>query len=177
PELSDSQSAGFYAVLVDEINEAAVKPLADVKADATKGWQENWRNDQAKKKADNLLVKINGGATLEDIAKQEQASVKSSAPVLRSGQSSELAPSVQAGLFDLQPAAYGVGANVAGNGYVIYGIAEIIPADATADKEAAAQMATQVGSSVRASILTQYENYLQKEIGISVKEDLIREYF
>ncbi|MEH6524881.1 MAG: SurA N-terminal domain-containing protein [Sneathiella sp.] len=177
PELSDSQSAGFYAVLVDEIYEAAVKPLADVKADATKGWQENWRNDQAKKKADDLLVKINGGATLEEIAKQEQASVKYSAPVLRSGQSSELAPSVQAGLFDLQPAAYGVGVNVTGNGYVIYGIADVIPADATADKEAAAQMATQVGSSVRASILTQYENYLRKEIGISVKEDLIREYF
>ena len=177
PELSDSQPAGFYAVLVGEITEAAVKPLAEVKDTATKEWQNNWRNQQARKKADDLLVKINGGATLEQVAKQEQTAVKSSAAVLRSGQSSELAPSVQAGLFDLQPTAYGVGATAAGNGYVIYGVADIIPADASADKAAAAQMATQVGSSIRASILTQYENYLQKEIGISVKEDLIREYF
>ncbi|USG59593.1 SurA N-terminal domain-containing protein [Sneathiella marina] len=176
-ELSDSRPAGYYSVLVDEIAEAAVKPLADVKTAATKDWQNNWRNEQARKKADDLLVKINGGATLAQIASQEKVSVKSTAPVLRTGQSSELAPSVQAGLFDLQPAAYGVGANASGNGYVIYGIADIIPADAAADKDAAEQMATQVGSSIRASILTQYENYLQQEIGISVKEDLIREYF
>jgi hypothetical protein len=38
-------------------------------------------------------------------------------------------------------------------------------------------MAEQIAASVRAGILSQYENYLQKEIGVSVKEDLIREYF
>jgi peptidyl-prolyl cis-trans isomerase D len=177
PELSESQPAGYYSVVVTDIEEAALKPLEDVKEEAIKGWQENWRSEQAREKADALLVKINGGATLEEIAKQEQVTVKTSTPILRSGRTEELSTTVQSGLFELQPAAYGVGPNAAGNGYVIYGIADIIPADAGTDKEAAEQMAAQVSSSVRASILTQYENYLQKKIGISVKEDLIREYF
>jgi peptidyl-prolyl cis-trans isomerase D len=176
-EVSETADGGYYAVVVDEIEAAAVKPLAEVKDQATKDWQANWRHDEARKKAEELLVKINGGESLEKIATDLGLTVQTSSPVLRSGAAGELSPVARDGLFDLEPGAYGVNVNQAGNGTLLYGVAEIIPADPTTDEDAFTQMSEQIAASMRAGLLAEYENYLQKDIGISVKEELIREYF
>ena len=177
PEVHELQNGGYFSVVVDDVAEATVKPLAEVKEQATKDWQANWRHEQAKKKADEALVKLNGGETLEQVATTLGVTVQTSKPVLRSGPSGDLSPAARDGLFDLEPGAYGVNVNAAGNGTLVYGIADIIPADPASDKSAVDQMAEQIAASVRAGILSEYENYLQKDIGISVKEDLIKEYF
>lgn len=177
PELSEAQNGDFFAVSVDEITEAAVKPLADVKEMATAEWQAEWRGKEAKVKANAALEKISGGETLEQAANSVGADIQTTAAIARNGVPGEMSQEFQQGLFDLQTGAYGVSLNAAGDGYVLYTIAEIIPADINADKQAVEQMSAQVTESVRASIRSQYESYLQKKIGISVKEDLIREYF
>ncbi|MZR30466.1 hypothetical protein GQE98_07430 [Sneathiella sp. DP05] len=176
-EVSETSDGGYYAVVVDEIEAAAVKQLADVKEQATKDWQENWRHEEARKKAEDLLVRLNAGESLEDIASELGLTVQTSLPVMRSGSAGELSPVARDGLFDLDPAAYGVNVNKAGNGTLLYRVADIIPADRETDKDAFTQMSEQITASIRASILAEYENYLQKDIGISVKEDLIKEYF
>ncbi|MCF8468775.1 MAG: SurA N-terminal domain-containing protein [Sneathiella sp.] len=177
PEVSEVQNGGYFSVVVDDIAEAAVRPLAEVKEQATKDWQANWQHEQARKKADEMLVKLNGGETLEQVATELGVTVKTSKPVLRSGTSGDLSPVARDGLFDLEPGAYGVNVNAAGDGTLVYGIADIIPADPASDKAAVDQIAEQIAASVRAGILSEYENYLQKDIGVSVKEDLIKEYF
>ncbi|MDF2369110.1 SurA N-terminal domain-containing protein [Sneathiella sp.] len=176
-EVSETADGGYYAVVVDEIETAAVKPLADVKEQVTQDWQANWRHEEARKKAEELLAKLNTGESLETIATDLGLTVQTSTAVLRSGSAEELSPVARDGLFDLEPGAYGVNVNQAGNGTLLYGIADIIPADPATDKDAFTQMSDQIAASMRTGILAEYENYLQKDIGISVKEDLIKEYF
>ncbi|MEX0583805.1 MAG: peptidyl-prolyl cis-trans isomerase, partial [Sneathiella sp.] len=177
PEMSEASGGGYYAVVVTEIESAAVKPLAEVKEQATQDWQANWRHEEARKKAEALLVELNGGKTLENVAKDLGLAVQTSRPVQRVGGAEELSPVARDGLFGLQPGAYGVNVNKAGDGTLVYGIADIIPADPASDKDAFTQMSEQITASIRTGILTEYENYLQKDIGISVKEELIQEYF
>lgn len=176
-ELSETADGGYYAVVVDQVEPAAVKPLADVKEQVTQDWQDNWRHEEARKKAEALLVKVNAGEDLEKIAADLGLTVQTSSAVLRSGAAGELSPVARDGLFDLQPGAYGVNVNQAGNGTLLYGVADIIPADPASDEDAFTQMSEQIAASMRAGLLAEYENYLQKDIGISVKEELIREYF
>jgi peptidyl-prolyl cis-trans isomerase D len=177
PELIETQTGGYFALVVDDINEATVKPLAEVKEQATTDWQANWRREEARKKADELLAKLSDGGNLDEIAKALGSTVKTTEVVSRGGTSHVMPLETVTGLFDLQTGAFGVGENTAGNGYLLYTIADIIPADVDDNKEAAAQMSEQIAASLRASVLSQYETYLQSEIGISVKEDLIQEYF
>ncbi len=176
-EVSETADGGYYAVVVDQVETAAVKPLADVKEQVTQDWQANWRHEEARKKAEELLVKLNAGEDFEKIVTEMGLTMQTSSAVLRSGSAEELSPVARDGLFDLQPGAYGVNVNQAGNGTLLYGVADIIPADPSADEDAFAQMSEQITASIRAGILAEYENYLQKDIGISVKEDLIKEYF
>ena len=176
-EMSETADGGYYAVVVDQVDPAAVKPLADVKEQVTQDWQDNWRHEEARKKAEALLVKANAGEDLEKIATDLGLTVQTSSAVLRSGAAGDLSPVARDGLFDLQPGAYGVNVNQTGNGTLLYGVADIIPADPAKDQDAFAQMSEQITASIRAGILAEYENYLQKDIGISVKEELIKEYF
>ena len=176
-EMSEAPEGGYFAILVDEITDATLKPLADVKVAATADWQAAWRGREAKKQADALLEKASGGETLEELAKSLGAPIQTTPAIARSGEPGNLSREFQKGLFDLQSAAFGVGPNAAGNGYLLYTIAETIPANINADKAAAKQMSEQIAGGVRASIRSQYENYLQTQIGVSVKENLIREYY
>ena len=80
-------------------------------------------------------------------------------------------------LFTLQPGAYGVSVNKEGNGTLLYGLNQVIPADPETDKEMFTQISGRIMNSLRAGIVAEYENHLQKEIGMSVKEELIQEYF
>tara|TARA_R110000787_G_scaffold179678_1_gene291553 strand:+ start:2335 stop:4218 length:1884 start_codon:yes stop_codon:yes gene_type:complete len=177
PEVSEADGGGYYAVAVTEIEAAAVKSLDEVREQVTEDWQDNWRHEEARKKAEALLVELNGGKTLEAAANELGLTVQTSQPVLRVGSAEELSPVARDGLFDLQPGAYGVNVNKAGDGTLVYGVADVIPADPASDEDAFTQMKEQVTASIRAGILTEYENYLQKDIGISVKEQLIQEYF
>ncbi|WP_373085848.1 SurA N-terminal domain-containing protein [Sneathiella sp.] len=177
PEISETDDGRYFAVVVNDIADAALKPLADVKTEATESWQADWRHQEAKKKADALLVKLNGGETLEDIAKSLDLKIQTSEPVRRGGPTNSLSQPARDGLFDLQTGAYGVNVDAAGIGTIIYRIGEIVPADPATDKAAVDQMSEQIAASVRAGILSQYESHLQREIGVSIKEDLIREYF
>tara|TARA_R110002095_G_scaffold66888_1_gene56834 strand:+ start:1776 stop:3659 length:1884 start_codon:yes stop_codon:yes gene_type:complete len=177
PEVSEANGGGYYAVSVTDIKAAAVKSLAEVREQAIQDWQDNWRHEEARKKAEALLVELNGGKTLETVANEQGLTIQTSKPILRVGSAEELSPIARDGLFDLQTGAYGVNANKAGDGTLVYGVADIIPADPTTDEDAFTQMTEQITASIKTGILTEYENYLQKDIGISVKEELIQEYF
>ncbi len=176
-EVSETAGGGYYAIAVDEIEPAAVRPLSEVRDQVTKDWQDNWRHEETKKKADALLVRLNGGETLEKIAAEMGVPVQTSTPALRNDVAGDLSPIALEGLFDLEPGAYGVNINKNNNGTLVYGIAEIVPADAAADTETYTEIANRITGSVRTGIVAEYENYLQKDIGISIKEELIREYF
>ncbi len=177
PEVSELPDGGYYTLSIQEIEEATVRPLAEVKEQATADWQNNWRHSENLKQAEALVNRLNGGETLAAIATEKSLTVETSNPVLRNERAGALSAEALQDLFTLQPGSYGMSANNAGNGVLIYGLKEIVPANAEADKETYEQISGRILNSLNAGIVAEYENHLQKEIGVSVKEELIREYF
>ena len=177
PEVSERAGGGYYSLAVNAVEDAAVKPLAEVKDQAIQDWQNSWRHQETVKKAEALQDRLEKGESLEAIAAELSLPVQTSTAALRNEMEGELSPAALEDLFTLQPGAYGVSVNKEGNGTLLYGLNQVIPADPETDKEMFTQISGRIMNSLRAGIVAEYENHLQKEIGMSVKEELIQEYF
>ncbi|TNE40328.1 MAG: hypothetical protein EP348_02300 [Alphaproteobacteria bacterium] len=177
PEITEMQNGNYFAVVVTDIQPSALRPMADIQDEATKSWQENWRHEQIKKKANDLINELKDGKSLANIAKEQGVEVETSKPLKRNGQSTELSAAARSGLFGLKKGEYGAAENATQNGMLIFEVDSVIPADPTKDKATADKVSDWVANSIRTSIVAEYESYLQKEIGISVKERLLREYY
>lgn len=176
-EVSEMASGGYYALTVDAIEEATLRPLDEVKDKAILDWQNDWRHQENMKQAEALLERLQKGETLATIATEKGLEVQTSAPVLRNDREGEITGDALTTLFSLAPGGAGLNVSKAGNGVLLFTLKDIIPADREADQEIYAQVSERILNSLQAGIVTEYENHLQKEIGISVKEELIREYF
>ena len=177
PEVSELAGGGYYSLAVNAVEDAAVKPLAEVKDQAIQDWQNSWRHAETTKKAEALKARLEKGESLEAIAAELSLPVQTSTAALRNEMEGDLSPAALEGLFTLQAGAYGVSVNKEGNGTLLYGLKQVIPADPATDKEMFTQISGRIMNSLRAGIVAEYENHLQKEIGMSVKEELIQEYF
>ncbi len=176
-DLTETPARTYYAVSVTDIRDAALRNLSDVKEQAITAWKADWQHQENKKKAEALLEKLKGGTSLEEIASDTKTDVKESIASLRGGPVPGLSRDAVSNLFDLKEGDYAVAANDTQTGYVLYSLKEIVPADKAASKETVQNLEQQLVRSVQQDIEQQYQSYLEKEIGVSVKEGLIREYF
>ncbi|MBL4907287.1 MAG: peptidyl-prolyl cis-trans isomerase [Sneathiella sp.] len=176
-DLTESTSGTYFAVAVEEIKPSAVKDLAQVREIAATAWQADWRHQENKKIADELIEKLKGGAALASLASKSVSTVKTTQSLRRSGQNRELTADAAEKLFTLKDNEFAAFENVAKDGFILLSLNEVTAADATKEKEIVDRLKEQLSTSIQQDIMSQYLGYLEKEIGVSVKSDLIREYF
>ena len=176
-DLTETSSGTYYAVSVTDIRDAKLKDLDKVRAEATTGWQNEWRHIENKKVAEGLLEQLKGGMKLDQLASSVVSSVKTTSSLRRDEQNPILAGDANAKLYTLGTNDFSLGSNATGNGYIVFKVATITPADKTAEQEIVSRLNEQLAVSIQQDLLVQYQTYLEKEIGVSVKQNLIREYF
>ncbi|MBL4739490.1 MAG: SurA N-terminal domain-containing protein [Sneathiella sp.] len=176
-DLSETAAGLYYAVAVTDIRDAKLKDLDTVRAEATTGWQKEWRHTENKKIAEGLLEKLKGGSTLDQLASSTVSSVQTTSSLRRNEQNPILAGDANAKLYSLGKNDFSLGSNATGNGYILFKVATITPADKVAEKDTISRLNEQLAVSIQQDLLAQYQNYLEKEIGVSIKQNLIREYF
>jgi peptidyl-prolyl cis-trans isomerase D len=59
----------LWIVRVDAVTQAAAPPLADIKADVVRVWQDQERTQKAKAEAEALMTQLKNGATLDSLTK------------------------------------------------------------------------------------------------------------
>ncbi|WP_169569169.1 SurA N-terminal domain-containing protein [Sneathiella limimaris] len=172
-ELKEAGTGIHYALEVTDIKAAAVKDLETVKDQVTEAWQANWLHEENQKQVTALLEKVKGGSSLESLG----YAVKTTVPGTRTGKIAGLAPAAVDSLFSLKEGEFAMGENDSKNGYVIFTVREIVPADKSKDKAVYSQLTTELTEGMSRDLNEQYMSYLEKEIGFSVKTGLIEEYF
>ena len=177
PTLVEMQSGNYFALSLTDISPSALRSLEEIRADVTAAWKADWLHTENEKVAAALLDKLKAGGSLADISTEKGVEVKSSPTVLRNAPAGELSVAATEKLFGLEDGAYAMGSNAAGNGYALFKVKEVVAADKEADKSFRDQLTNELSNSLQQDILAQYQSYLEKEIGFSVKEGLIREYF
>ncbi|MBO6825648.1 MAG: SurA N-terminal domain-containing protein [Sneathiella sp.] len=177
PTLVEMQNGNYFALTLTETRPSALRPLEEIREQVTAAWKADWLHTENEKATAALLDKLKAGGTLADVATEKGAEVKSSPVVLRNAPAGDLSPAATEKLFGLSDGEYAMGPTAAGNGYTLFKVKEVVPADKEADKSFRDQLANELSNSLQQDILAQYQTYLEKEVGFSVKEGLIREYF
>ena len=133
-----------------------VKPFDQVKDEAAKDWRSDELRTKVAKYAQDLVTSLNGGKTLEEVAKDLKAEVMTSDPVKRDGITVNVLPPAVAQAFTLPVKGYGSAPSAAEEGRIVFQVDKVTPPEPLAAAEA---------------------DRLKQQLGLLISEDAISEYF
>jgi peptidyl-prolyl cis-trans isomerase D len=172
-DLIDDGSGGYLVIRVDKAMPSAIKPLAQVRDEVIKDWQDDSRLQEAEKTAAALLDKAKGGAALGTLAQAGGFAYTVIKPVNRTGEGAgmELPPELVAALFAAKPGE--VVKSPAPGGAMIAKLKELVPADPSADKAGVAKLADQLRAAADNDLLDSYEQALSRHYGVEINSGLL----
>lgn len=165
--VTQSLDGSYYALRVDEIVPAALRPLAEVKDDIVADWQTTKRREAAEARALAIVEKVESGGDLTDIAAAEGLTASESKPFNRRGEGIEsklMTPVLAGDIFRLQP---GQAAMVeTGDGFVVAQLKSVQPAGPSDTKD----LGSLIGNQITGDILRQFDSALRQEFSVDIDE-------
>ncbi len=176
--LTEGAGNVFYAVRVDGVTPAALRPLAEVRDQVIAGWQDEKRAALAADRAGEIAARLKQGAggAAQGIAAEAGATAATSAPFTRSDRAVEgLTGELVRKLFDAAPGDVVTGAR--DDAQVIARLKEVIPADPAAPEAAVAAVESGVGQGMVSDVMTQFGNALRTRYPVEIHRDRIDQFF
>ncbi len=164
--LTESGSDGYFMVRVDGITAPVLRPLDTVRDEVARAWAADERRKAAEKAASAAAARVNGGATLADVAGDLGLTVETSKPFNRDGRDAEVDNAVRLKAFETA-AGTATLARVE-DGYKVVRVAEVKSADAVAEKQQLDEVANNLTTELQGDIAEQFGMALRESIGVTV---------
>lgn len=169
------EESAVFAVHVDKIVPPAVKPLADVKTQATTAWLAEQQQDAVKKVASDLAAAVTAGTPLAQAASAKGLTVKTSPPLNRQAQGATPVPKAMiAKLFSAKTGDTMTGSDDSG-AYVAQLKTINIP-QSTPDDQVKA-LTVEIGNSARYDLAGEFTDALKKRFPVTIHHDAIDRMF
>lgn len=173
-QLIEGSGGVWFIVRVDGVTPSAVKPLAGVRDEAIKLWQQEKRDDAARERAEKILAELNGGKSFAAATGPFNLAVTAIAPTPRSSgfdPRAAVPQEVSSRLFALKPneAAVVVGRDGA---YVVR-LTAIVPADPAADAAGVAQLREQLQQQLSNDLIGGYAEALRQRYGVQIDQSVV----
>jgi peptidyl-prolyl cis-trans isomerase D len=168
--LTETGEGGYFVVRVDAISPAALRPLEEVRAQATAAWKRSRLDEAARARATKIRDEARGGATVRALAEAEKLSIVTTKPFTRQTADPEsgVSPDLANQLFQLGEG--GIEAGPTSAGYAVAQVTRIVAADPVADKDLMEQLGEQLKSGLVADLLAQYTAALRTTHSVSVNQ-------
>ncbi len=164
--LTEAGSDGYFIVRVDSVTLPQLRPLAGIRNDVVKAWQEDQQALNAKKMAEGLIEKIKAGTSMETLAGTLGLTVTRTEPFGRRESVKGLSPGLIATLFTV---AVGEVSDATGNGtHVIARLNNVIAANPVVDKKKLDALGQQLTSAMRGDLLGQLAGGLRQRYPVSI---------
>ncbi|WP_448202901.1 SurA N-terminal domain-containing protein [Azospirillum sp. sgz302134] len=176
--LTEGANNVFFAVRVDGVTPAKVKPLADVRNEVVAGWQEEKRAKLAADKAQEVAGKLKLGAegAAQTLATQSGGKFAMTTPFARDAKSVEGVPAeLVRKLFDAKPGEVVTGSTA--DAQVVARLKEVIPADPKATDATVATVESTVAQGLESDIMAQFGNALRTQYPVEVHRSRIDQFF
>ena len=127
-DVFETTSKGIAAVRVNKILESAPKAFEDVKEQALQNWQLEKANEALGTLSENVLDRVNGGETLEDILKDHEtgASIRENI-LIRASRVEGVSGALAVRIFDAGPGEYFRGMAANGLDRIVGQVVSIVP--------------------------------------------------
>ncbi len=176
PILYDTPEGGYYAVTVENIMPPVLRPLEDVRETVLQNLNANLRDEEAKRRAQEIADKVKSGADLESLKSLAGGELQENVKIGREDDSSRgLSPAVRDAVFSLEPdsAAYSAAANQ--DGYVVFKLTRVISGETDMNEEAVRETRQKVSGEFANDILVEYQNLLHREYGFSINREVMNQ--
>jgi len=166
--LVDAADGGYYVLRVDAVTPAAVRPLEAVRDRVREDWRAAQRAKAAQERAAGIVERLQGGASMAEIASELGQEVKTSNAVTRDGSDAAawLDSGAVAKLFTLEQG--GVAAAPAGDDQVIMRLAEIRQPGPTDQPTVVSQINDSLRGAMAADLVNGFMAAVQQEIPVSI---------
>lgn len=154
-----------------KVDPARALSFDDVKDKVETQWRADATSKALTAKAADMVKQIDGGATLVSLAEGAGLEAKSATDIHRDGKTA-LAPSVVSAVFDLP--AGGAGSAGTPEGRVVFKITADTTPPTRFDDPTVKALATQLGEGLQSSLIDQYLNALERELGVKIHQDVLQ---
>ena len=161
---------GFVWFNVEGITPERQKPLEEVRDEVIAKWKEDETRKALSKRAAEMVEQGRAGATIEALAKEIDAEVKTTEPFKRSGTPEGLPRTAVSQAFTLALDAFSSAATDDGEGRVIFQLTKIDTPKGDPPKEVAEALSTQLAGGIENDLLLQYIAGLRQTYPVSVNE-------
>jgi peptidyl-prolyl cis-trans isomerase D len=166
-----TQDRGYLWFEVAKVEPARDRTFEEVK-DAV---EKQWRADQAARalaaKAQEMVKRLDAGATLAVLAESAGLEVKSAAEIRRSG-GGALAESVVAAIFATPST--GAGSAATPEGRVVFKITADATPPTDLNDPAVKKSAAQLANALQSGLVAQYMIALERELGVTIHDNILR---
>jgi peptidyl-prolyl cis-trans isomerase D len=165
--IADMQDGSIYAVRIDKVSPPHVKPLDEVRALATAGWQAEQKHERTAKDAEALAAASGPDKPLAKVAADKGLTVMPAVTLSRTPQQGQtVSPALVAKLFAAKPGDV-VTVGDASGGYTAQ-LKEVQVPESVPEADAA-RLAQQVAGEVKQDIAGEYTEALRKRYPVEIK--------
>jgi peptidyl-prolyl cis-trans isomerase D len=148
------------------------KPLDQVKDEVAKGWRSEETRKRVAKYAQDLVTSLNGGKTLEDVAKELNAEVLVSDPLKRDSITVNVLPAAVAQAFTLPEKGFGSAPSGAEEGRIVFQVDKVTAPEPLTEAEAT-RLRTQLGLLMSEDAIAEYFSALENRFGVYVNQQAL----
>ncbi|MHA1600566.1 MAG: SurA N-terminal domain-containing protein [Alphaproteobacteria bacterium] len=171
--LTESNDGGYFVLRTESIEQARLRPLAEVREQVTAQWRNRQRAERAAAKAQELAESLRSGAEFADVAAKAGLITTVTEPLTRfdSRAPNNPAASLPGKLFQLRPGE--ITTAQALEGHIVAKLDKIIPADPTRNPEDLADVQDGVASALQNDLLEQFAAALRARYGVTINDRMV----
>lgn len=176
-DLIETAEGGYFMVRVDEVIEAAKRPLNQVRAEVETAWKTAKLNESAKKTAEEIRDAAKGGTPLSEAGKKHGLVVENSKPVSRFGTGTDtiIPRALLPELFKAKTG--GIVMQQTADGFAVARLKDIQNNPPKADDGDYKRLQETLTSAIANDVLSEYTRALRNEYSVSINRAGIDAYF
>jgi peptidyl-prolyl cis-trans isomerase D len=149
-----------------------LKPFDQVKDQVAKDWRAAEARTRTAKYAQDLVTGLNGGKTLEDVAKDLNVEVLTSDPLKRESITVNVLPASVAQAFALPEKGYGSGPSGVEEGRIVFQVDKVTPPEPVSATELD-RIKKQIALLMSQDAIDEYSGALEKRYGVTVNQQAL----
>ena len=170
PHMTEGPDQSYYALTVEDVTPATVKPYDAVEAEVKENWEADYRRKEQEKVAAKLLTAVNAGGSLADAATIAGLRTEKTPPIARSGATEGVPPQLVPPVFGLKPNEATMVETP--EGFIVARLDAIHAPEPSSDPAAAAQMRVALNESMAQDVEMAYAAALRQRAKPTVNRPL-----